>query len=80
LVIFLLESLAFILIGLELPHLVRDTGRDSLGPWLGFSALITLVVIFVRIVWLLPAGVHARRTLPRGRRGLQSRRQIALVA
>jgi len=80
LVIFLFESLAFILIGLELPHLVRDTGRDSLGPWLGFSALITLVVIFVRIVWLLPAGVHARRTLPRGRRGLQSRRQIALVA
>jgi len=80
LVIFLLESLAFILIGLELPHLVRDTGRDSLGPWLGFSALITLVVIFVRIVWLLPTGVCARRMLPRGRRGLQSRRQIALVA
>jgi len=80
LVIFLLESLAFILIGLELPHLVRDTGGDSLGPWLGFSALITLVVIFVRIVWLLPTGVYARRMLPRGRRGLQSRRQIALVA
>ena len=80
LVIFLLESLAFILIGLELPHLVRDTGRDSLGSWLGFSALITLVVIFVRIVWLLPTGVYARRMLARGRRGLQSRRQIALVA
>jgi len=80
LVTFLLESLAFILIGLELPHLVRDTGRDSLGSWLGFSALITLVVIFVRIVWLLPTGVYARRMLARGRRGLQSRRQIALVA
>ncbi len=80
LVIFLLESLAFILIGLELPHILRDTGRDSLGPWLGFSALITLVVMFVRMAWLWPTGAYARRMLPRGRRGFQSRRQLALVA
>ena len=79
LVTFLLESLAFILMGLELPHLVREAGWDSLPRWLGFSALITLVVILVRIAWLWPTGVYARRLLPRGRRGLQSRRQIALV-
>ncbi|MFL5402598.1 MAG: Na+/H+ antiporter [Gemmatimonadales bacterium] len=78
LVTFILESLVFILVGLDLPHLVQETGREALGRWLGFSALITLVVIVVRMAWLWPA--YARRALPDRYRCFRSPRQIALVA
>jgi Na+/H+ antiporter len=80
LVTFILESLVFILVGLDLPHLVQETGRDALGRWLGFSVLITLVVIFVRMAWLWPAGTYARRALPDRHRCFHNPRQIALVA
>jgi NhaP-type Na+/H+ or K+/H+ antiporter len=79
-VTFILESLVFILVGLDLPHLVQETGRDALGRWLGFSALITLVVIAVRMAWLWPAGAYARRALPDRHRCFHSPRQITLVA
>src|SRR3954468_11534161 len=59
LVTFILESLVFILVGLDLPHLVQETGREVLGRWLGFSALITLAVIFVRMAWVWPAGPYS---------------------
>jgi Na+/H+ antiporter len=80
LVTFILESLVFILVGLDLPHLVQETGRDVLGRWLGFSALITLAVIFVRMAWLWPAGAYARRAVPDRRRSFRNPRQVALVA
>jgi CPA1 family monovalent cation:H+ antiporter len=80
LVSFILEGLAFILVGLDLPHLVLETGRYALGRWLGFSALITLVVILVRMAWLWPAGAYARRALPDRHQCFHSPRQIALVA
>jgi monovalent cation/hydrogen antiporter len=52
---FLLESLTFILIGLELPVVVRTLGRHSLGRLIGYSALVALTVIVVRIVYTATA-------------------------
>jgi CPA1 family monovalent cation:H+ antiporter len=52
---FILENLVFILIGLELPHLIGDTQAPALGAWLGFGAVVSLVVILVRLATVLPS-------------------------
>ncbi len=58
-IIFLLESLAFALIGLELPTLVRrlsPTDRESL--WVAVA--VTAAVMLTRVVWIFPMGAIRR--------------------
>jgi CPA1 family monovalent cation:H+ antiporter len=52
---FLLESLIFILVGLELPSVLRTLRTHPLGNLLLYGALITATVIVVRIVYTLLA-------------------------
>jgi Na+/H+ antiporter len=52
-VIFLLESVVFSLIGLQLPTLIRELNRSS-ESWLMASLLIALTLIAVRVVWVFP--------------------------
>jgi Na+/H+ antiporter len=77
-VAFMLENLVFILIGLELPHLIRETRPRSLAEWLGFGAAVSLVVILVRLATVL-SGPFLRRALTRGRAGRRDLRNVALV-
>ena len=51
-VIFLLESVVFSLIGLELPTLVRDLGHP--GPWLLFALVIAATLMITRMLWVFP--------------------------
>ena len=48
---FILESLVFILVGLELPYILRTLRTHLLGTLVLYGALITLTVIGVRIVY-----------------------------
>jgi CPA1 family monovalent cation:H+ antiporter len=59
-VVFLLESVVFGLIGLELPTLVRAlSGR---GPaWLPQALLITATLVVVRVLWVFPLSALVRR-------------------
>ncbi len=50
--VFLLESVVFSLIGLELPTLVRDLGRPDLWPLIALAVAATLMV--VRALWVFP--------------------------
>jgi Na+/H+ antiporter len=50
--IFLLHGFVFILIGLQLPSLIKDLGHYSLPQLLGYGLLISLVTIVVRIIWV----------------------------
>ena len=52
---FILESLVFILVGLELPSVLRTLRHYPLGTLLLYGALITATVIGVRIVYTLVA-------------------------
>jgi len=64
-VIFLLESVVFALIGLELPTLVRDLG-DS-GRWLVAALAVTGTLIATRVAWVFPwwgASQRRRGTRP----------------
>jgi CPA1 family monovalent cation:H+ antiporter len=54
-VTFMLESLIFILVGLQLPYVMR--ALDSVPPptLLAEAALISLTVVLVRILWVMPS-------------------------
>jgi len=63
-VIFLLESVVFALIGLELPTLVRELG--SSGRWPLAALAVTGTLIVTRVAWVFPVwAVYQRR---RGKR------------
>jgi monovalent cation/hydrogen antiporter len=54
--IFLLHGFVFILIGLQLPSIIKDLGHYSFSQLLGYGLLISLVTIVVRIIWVFSGG------------------------
>ncbi|WP_276481388.1 Na+/H+ antiporter [Paraflavitalea pollutisoli] len=54
---FVLNGLVFMLIGLELPVVVRDLGRENLPTAIGYSAVICLLVIILRLACTMGASV-----------------------
>ncbi|MGX1565602.1 Na+/H+ antiporter [Streptomyces sp. NPDC055506] len=61
----LVTGVAFGLVGLELHNAIR-TASGRWGELLGWAAVVVAVVVFVRLLWLLPATwltkrLHARR-------------------
>lgn len=63
-VTFMLESLAFILVGLELPHITRGITDIPLSELLWEGVLVSLAVILVRVAWVLPS-TYVFRTVGR---------------
>lgn len=60
-VIFLLESVVFSLIGLQLPALIRELSGSG-HPWPLQAAVITAALLLIRILWVFPlsAVIHRR--------------------
>ena len=58
-VIFVLESVVFSLIGLQLPTLVRALGASE--PWPAAALAVTGTLIAVRAAWVFPLSAMARR-------------------
>jgi Na+/H+ antiporter len=59
-VTFLLESLVFILVGLELPYVTRGLQHYPLATLVREAGLVTLCVVLVRLAWVLPSTYLAR--------------------
>jgi monovalent cation/hydrogen antiporter len=80
--VFLLNGLVFILIGLRLRAIVDELAGLSWTTLLSYAALLTGVVIVVRLVWVFPATYLPRVLSP----GLRQRdpsprwRQVVVVA
>jgi monovalent cation/hydrogen antiporter len=55
--IFLLHGFVFILIGLQLPSIIKDLGNYPFLQLLGYGLIISLVTIVVRILWVF-AGAY----------------------
>jgi len=60
-VTFLLESLVFILVGLELPYVMRTLEGHSMATLLRDAAIVCACLILVRIVWIFPSAFVGRR-------------------
>ena len=56
---FLLESFVFAYIGLQLPRVISDLGRESVGEILVLAAVVLLVVLVVRPAYIYPAHAWA---------------------
>ena len=65
---FLLESLIFMLVGLELPYVLHALGSHSLAQLIGYGAVVTLVAIAVRLLYTFTS-VLLLRSLRRRRGG-----------
>jgi CPA1 family monovalent cation:H+ antiporter len=80
---FLLESLIFILVGLELPVVTRALINYPLGTLVREAALITACVVVVRLVWVVPSayvGLTLDRLLRHSREEYPPLRYILFVA
>jgi monovalent cation/hydrogen antiporter len=80
---FMLESLIFILVGLQLPYVMRALERVPLSTLLGEAALISLVVVLVRIAWVMPTAYLFRiffRWLLHGNEPLPPVRQVFFIS
>lgn len=63
-VTFMLESLVFILVGLELPYVARALNTLPLSQLLWEGAIISVTIILVRIIWVVPS-TYVFRTIGR---------------
>lgn len=59
-VIYILNGLIFVLIGLQLRSVMQGIGDYPLPSLLLYGAVISLVVIVVRFVWVVPAAILPR--------------------
>ncbi len=60
--IFMLNGFVFILIGLQLPVIIKSLGNYSLMQAILYGLIISVVTIFIRIIWVFP-GAYIPRLL-----------------
>ncbi|MEN0053830.1 MAG: Na+/H+ antiporter [Mucilaginibacter sp.] len=53
--VFLLNGVVFIMIGLQLPDVIRGIGSYSIINCIFFAVAISLLTIVIRIIWVFPA-------------------------
>jgi monovalent cation/hydrogen antiporter len=78
---FVLNGFAFMLIGLQLPHILRGLGDHAPGEIAGIVAAVCVVVVVTRLVWVYAASLlpgSARRRIARTNPRLASR--VTVVA
>jgi CPA1 family monovalent cation:H+ antiporter len=77
---FLLNALLFVLIGLQLPLILKGLQDEPLGELIGIAAAVAAVVIVSRLVWmhLMTGAIRAldRRPSQRDRRGTWRGRMV----
>ncbi len=81
-VIFILNGLIFVLIGLQLPHILFNISQHSFGTLLWYGAVVSLATILSRIIWVYP-GAYLPRLLSRRIREREPRppaRNVFIVA
>jgi monovalent cation/hydrogen antiporter len=77
-VIFLLNGIVFIMIGLQLPEVVRGLGSYSMQEVIMYAVVISILAIVIRIIWVYPA-TYIPRALFRSIREREPRPSPQLV-
>jgi monovalent cation/hydrogen antiporter len=63
-VIFVVNGLAFLLVGLQLPTVLDDIEGYAAGELIGLAAAVCVTVILVRLAWIYPATYLPRWLIP----------------
>jgi CPA1 family monovalent cation:H+ antiporter len=71
-IVFMLNGFVFILIGLQLPHIIAGLGQYSIADALLYGVIISGVTIIIRIIWVYP-GAYVPRFLFKSIREKESR-------
>ena len=79
-VIFVVNGLAFLLVGLQLPTVIEDIEGYSLAQLIGMGAAVSATVILVRLAWVYPAAYLPRWLIPSvGRRDPAPPARVILI-
>jgi Na+/H+ antiporter len=65
-IVFLLNGLIFILIGLQLPYIVKHIAPDELLPYIGYSFVITVTALFLRTARVFLQKVNLQNAFKKG--------------
>src|SRR6266850_4936077 len=57
---FVLNGFIFLLIGLQLPEVLRNLSGQPIAPLVGYATAISLAAILIRILWVFPASYLPR--------------------
>jgi Na+/H+ antiporter len=79
---FMINGLAFVLIGLQLPYVLEAIRRFTFVQLLGYGALFSLMVIVLRLLWMYPGAYMAyliRSKVLHQNYRMPSRKQIFIV-
>jgi monovalent cation/hydrogen antiporter len=63
--VYLIEGIVFLMTGLQARTLIMGMGTYSLSLLAGSAAVVSVVVILARFVWMFPATYLPRRLIPR---------------
>lgn len=64
-IIFLLNGLVFILIGLEFPQVVSSIDHEAILPLIGYSFLLSFVMLVIRVMWIFGHNNNLERAIAR---------------
>ena len=76
--VFILNGIVFILIGLQLPTIINELGQNSIGDAILYGFIISVVTIIIRIIWVFP-GAYIPRMLSKRIRSTERRPTPATV-
>jgi monovalent cation/hydrogen antiporter len=81
-VLFILNGIVFILIGLQLPHILQSFEYVSLVPTLKYGGIVSLTVVAGRIIWVYPGAYLPRWVSKRIRKNERrpSARLVTVIA
>jgi Na+/H+ antiporter len=66
-IIFLLNGLIFILIGLELPHVIKIVTKAQLLPYVGYGFIITVVALVLRMARVFMQQANLQNAFKKGK-------------
>lgn len=78
-VVFLLNSLAFLLIGLQLPGVLEGLRDKPLSNLFIYAGAISLTVIAARFIWVFPVTYLSRLLIPKAKRQNPPNRSVLTV-
>lgn len=78
-IVFLLNGFVFIVIGFQLPAIVRSIRHESLAFPIEIATIVCAAVVLVRIAWVFP-GAYLAFVFTRNREALPPWRNVAVIA